>query len=185
MTPHCLGIEDVFIQDKKKKPSSFLAMAWMRWIVRPCVCLFRQRGPRTTATEQWTIMTSDKGNCELDAAEAPCYILAHRNFRSHRTWLCLCERWMQPLCEAAAGMSGNKRGKKIAGRRLRPTLLFYTGAYWRLIKRKLLTDLNFDPSLDQQEVIPFTFGSSSLGLVFHCADVSPLFLFFHHRCLSD
>lgn len=71
---------------------------------------------------------------------------------------------MQPPCEAAAGTSGNKRGRKIAARRLHPTFLFYTAAYRRLIKRKLLTDLHFDPSLDQQEVIQFTFGSTSLCL---------------------
>lgn len=86
---------------------------------------------------------------------------------------------MQPQCEAAAGTSANKRGEKIATRRLHPTFLFYTGAYRRLIKRKLLTDLPFDPSLDQQEVIQFTFGSTSLCLAFkYAADVSPLLSFF-------
>lgn len=95
---------------------------------------------------------------------------------------------MQPPCEAAAGTSANKRGEKIAERRLHPTFLFYTGAYRRLIKRKLLTDLPFDPSLDQQEVIQFTFGSTSLCLAFkYAADVSPLlsFFFLSRRCHRD
>lgn len=76
----------------------------------------------------------------------------------------------------------DKRGEKIAARRLHPAFLFYTGAYRRLIKRKLLTDLPFDPSLDQQEVIQFTFGSTSLCLAFkYAADISPLLSFFFYH----